>query len=242
MGRALAPFAIRRELSCVVAQRRGRSLETKALSAIEEHGALLVYPIANRPAPRSLWSVLYPRSEMYWAWDETADDRVVGLWHLRERLAHGRKVVYAKWFRGRAVFFSRKLFVFMLAAVAPSRVTPSFEAREILGLLEESSPQSTKAVRREAGLRGKQGERVWQRSLNELWAALLIVGTGEVDDGAFPSLEIGATRLVFEDLWDEAAAVSRQAALAQVTEWLAKEPAFLSYFRAVLGALSAQAP
>jgi hypothetical protein len=179
---------------------------------------------------------------MYWAWDETADHRVVGLWHLRERLARSRKVVYAKWFRGRAVFFSREFFVSMLAAVAAWNVVPSFEAREILGLLEESSPQSTKAVRRDAGLRGKQGERVWQRSLNELWATLLIVGTGEVDDGAFPSLEIGATRLVFEDLWDAAAAMRRDEALARVTEGLSPEPSFLSHFRAVVGALRGQAP
>jgi hypothetical protein len=225
-----------------VASRRGRSLEAKALSAIGEHGALLVYPIANRKAPRSLWSVLYPRSAMYWAWDETADDRVVGLWHLRERLARGRRVVYAKWFRGRAVFFSRELFVSMLAAVAPWNVVPSFEAREILGLLEESSPQSTKTVRREAGLRGRQGERVWQRSLNELWASLSIVGTGEVDDGAFPSLEIGATRLVFENLWDEAMAADREEALARVTGRLSGEPSFLSHFRAVLATGSGQAP
>jgi hypothetical protein len=100
-------------------------------------------------------------------------------------------------------------------------------------LLEESSPQSTKVVRREAGLRGKQGERVWQRSLNELWAALLLVGTGEVDDGAFPSLEIGATRLIFEELWDEAAAMDREKAVSDVTARLEQEPVFLRYFREV---------
>lgn len=221
---------------------RARSLEARALSAIKEHGALLVYPIANRKAPRSLWSVLYPRSEMRWTWDESADDRVVGLWHLRERLARSRKVVYAKWFRGRAVFISRELFTSMLAAVAPWSTVPSFEAREILSLLEESSPESTKAVRRNAGLRGKQGERVWQRSLNELWAALLIVGTGEVDDGAFPSLQIGATRLVFEELWDAATAANAGEALAYASERLAAEPSFLSHFRAVLRDLSGKAP
>ncbi|HVW28205.1 MAG TPA: hypothetical protein VHC69_22735 [Polyangiaceae bacterium] len=221
---------------------RARSLETKALAAIREHGALLVYPIANRKAPRSLWSVLYPRSEMHWTWDENADDRVVGLWHLRERLARSRKVVYAKWFRGRAVFMSRELFTSMLAAVAPWSVVPSFEAREILSLLEESSPESTKTVRRDAGLRGKQGERVWQRSMNELWAALLIVGTGEVDDGAFPSLQIGATRLVFEDLWDAALAANAGEALARATERLAAEPSLLSHFRAVLRDLRVKAP
>ncbi|HEX4337566.1 MAG TPA: hypothetical protein VH062_16745 [Polyangiaceae bacterium] len=212
---------------------RSASLETKALAAIRDRGALLVYPITNRREPRSLWSALYPRSEMHWAWDENADDRVVGLWYLREKLARGKKVVYAKWYRGRAVFFSRELFVAMLAAVAPWTLVPSFDAREVLGLLEESSPQSTKVVRREAGLRGKQGERVWQRSLNELWAALLLVGTGEVDDGAFPSLEIGATRLIFEDLWDEAVAMDREKAISDVTARLEPEPVFLRYFREV---------
>ena len=212
---------------------RAADLERKALSAIREHGALLVYPIANRKAPRSLWSVLYPRSEMRWAWDDTADDRVVGLWHLRERLARGRKVVYAKWFRGRAVFFSRELFVDLLASLAPWDATPSLEAREILSLLEENSPQSTKAVRRDAGLRGRTGERVWQRALEELWASLLVVGTGEVDDGAFPSLELGATRLVFEDLWDEAARLDRATALERATSALAREPVFLARLQAL---------
>jgi hypothetical protein len=209
---------------------RTRSLEAKALDAVRERGALLVYPIANRKAPSSLWSVLYPRSPMHWAWDETADDRVVGLWHLRERLARGRKVVYAKWFRGRAVFFSRALFTDMLAAMAPWTASPSLEAREILGMLEESSPQSTKTVRREAGLGGKLGERVWQRAMAELWDALLVVGTGEVDDGAFPSLEIGATRLIFEDLWDEAATRDRAQASAAAIAGLQREPAFLRHF------------
>ena len=211
---------------------RTGSLEAKALAAVREHGALLVYPVANRTAPRSLWSELYPRSPMHWAWDESADDRVVGLWHLRERMARGKRVVYAKWFRGRAVFFSRELFTEMLSATTPWSANPSFEAREILGLLEENSPQSTKAVRRDAGLRGKHGERVWQRAMKELWDSLLVVGTGEVDDGAFPSLEIGATRLIFEDLWDRASSLDPIAARAAVEAALGREPAFLRYFRA----------
>lgn len=165
---------------------------------------------------------------MHWAWDESADDRVVGLWHLREELARSRKVVYAKWYRGRAVFFSRDLFTDMLSAIAPWTIATSFEASEIMALLEENSPQSTRDVRREAGLRGKQGERVWQRCLKELWQALLIVGTGEVADGSFPSLEIGATRAIFEDLWEEAAQRDRTAAIRGAERKL--EPAFLRHF------------
>ncbi len=42
--------------------------------------------------------------------------------------------------------------------------------------------------------------------MKELWSRLLIMGVGEVDDGAFPSLNMSATRLRFEDLWPGGAA------------------------------------
>lgn len=193
---------------------RPTATERGALAALEREGVLLVYPIANRPEPPSLWRALYPRSPMRWAWDEGADDRVVHLWHLRERLARSRAAVYAKWYQGRAVFFSRALFTAMLAALrppsgreAPRANTLSRESRELLALLEEDSPRSTKALRREAGLTGRHNEALWTRSMRELWERLLIVGTGEVEDGAFPSLEVGATRLIFEDLWERAQGV-----------------------------------
>ncbi|HEY6880624.1 MAG TPA: hypothetical protein VI299_21525 [Polyangiales bacterium] len=180
------------------------SEEAKALAAIERQGALLVYPIANRKDVPSLWSVLYPRSEMQWAWDADADPRVASLWLLRERLARTRRVVYTKWYRGRAVFFSQPLFTAMLSVLRPWQRTRSGEASELLALLEEDSPQSSKLLRQHAGLRGKAGERRWTRATKELWEQLLVVGTGEVPDGAFPSLEMGATRWIFEALWEEA--------------------------------------
>jgi hypothetical protein len=186
--------------------------ETNALerssAAIEAHGALLVYPIDNRRDPPSLWYTLHPRTPMRWAWDDGADVRVVRLWQLREQLARGRQVVYTKWYRGRATFFSRALFAAMLAkSLARTCALPhalSADARELLALLEEDSPRSTKQLRRAAGLTGKPNERTYTRALRELWERLLIVGTGEVDDGAFPSLAIGATRWIFEELWEGA--------------------------------------
>ncbi len=39
--------------------------------------------------------------------------------------------------------------------------------------------------------------------MSELWMRLLIVGYGERDDGAFPPLLVGASQLLFEDLWAE---------------------------------------
>ena len=176
----------------------------RALAAIERRGILLVYPLANRPEPRSLWSELHPRSPMRWSWDAGADGRVARLWRLREELARSDDVVYAKWFRGRATFFSRAVFRGLLSSLreeADPRTGLSRRASAILELLEDNSPQSTKELRANADLQGRANEAAFVGALKELWSRLLIVGVGEVDDGAFPSLNMSATRLRFEDLW-----------------------------------------
>jgi hypothetical protein len=210
--------------------------ERSALRAIERNGALLVYPITNRTQPPSLWHALYPGVQMRWAWDESADERVVKLWHLRERLASSRAVVYTKWYKGRAVFFSRELFLAMLAALAPAPLRLSHEARELLTLLDEDSPQSSKSLRRAAGLTGKHGATPWQRALRELWERLLIVGTGEVEDGAFPSLAVGATRWIFEELWEQAARGAAPEQRALLAEKLPPGSAFGKHWQRILSA------
>jgi hypothetical protein len=205
-----------------------------ATRAIEREGALLVYPIDNRREPGSLWYTLHPRTPMRWAWDEGADMRVVRLWQLREQLARGRAVVYTKWYRGRATFFSRALFSAMLSVTRGIERPLSADALDLLGLLEEDSPQSTKQLRRSAGLTGKASERVYTRALRELWERLLIVGTGEVDDGAFPSLAIGATRWIFEELWEESGARPRQEASGFVARTLGADSPFGKHWRKLL--------
>jgi hypothetical protein len=40
--------------------------------------------------------------------------------------------------------------------------------------------------------------------MKDLFTRFLIVGFGEVEDGAFPSLAVGATELLYDDLWREA--------------------------------------
>lgn len=208
--------------------------EAKALAAIDRHGTLLVYPLANRKDLPSLWSVLYPRSEMRWAWDADADPRVAYVWQLREQIARSRKVVYSKWYRGRAVFFSQALFTAMLAALRPMARERTREANELLALLEENSPQSSKLLRRDAGLRGRESERVWTRATKQLWEQLLIVGVGEVDDGAFPSLEMGATRWMFEELWDRAQRGQTNAQRQLLLEQLPVSSAYGKYWQLVL--------
>jgi hypothetical protein len=176
----------------------------RALEAIERLGIVLVYPLDDRSDPPSLWKALHPRSKMRWDWAETADPRVVDLWHLRENLARSGDVAYAKWFRGRATFFSKPVFHALLGALSErgdlSNALPR-EATEILELLREHSPRSTKEIRAAAELRGKPFERIFQHAMKALWARLLVVGVGEVEDGAFPSLAVAATEAMFEDLW-----------------------------------------
>ncbi len=179
---------------------------SRALTAIEKIGICLVFPIKNAKDPPSLWAALYPGEEMIWEWDEDGDSRVADLWHLRMRLAESRDVVYAKWISGRATFFSRDVYREILRRMdtAGKLLAPlSRESAALLELLEESSPQSTKSLRMQLDLGGKMGERVYQRALGDLWKQMRIVGTGEFDDSAFPSLAVGATNLVFEDLWKE---------------------------------------
>jgi hypothetical protein len=177
----------------------------KAIEAIERHGILLVYPIKHRREPLSLWSVLHPKAKMDWAWDSDADPKIAQMWQLREALARTTDVVYAKWFRRRATFFSRGVYGAMLAEVRkqhPERkLSPA--ARTLLEILEDDSPQSTKVLKANADMQGRANETMYQKALDELFTFMLAVGAGEEQDGAFPSLRVGATRLLFEDLWEE---------------------------------------
>src|ERR1700722_12921061 len=123
---------------------------SRAVKLIEKLGICLVFPIKNASDPPALWNALYPGEEMIWEWDEDGDARVADLWHLRMRLAESRKVVYAKWFSGRATFFSRDVYREVLgrADAAGKLFAPlSREAAALLELLEENSPQSTKSLR-----------------------------------------------------------------------------------------------
>jgi hypothetical protein len=200
----------------------------RAVSIVDRLGIALVYPIDNRPEPPSLWSALHPRSEMAWAWDEDADPRVAEVWHLRARLAESSDVAYAKWFRGRATFFSLPVFHALLGridAAGDMMAGLPHEANELLERLREVSPRSTKELRAEVGLRGKQLESLFTHAMKALWARLLVVGTGEVADGAFPSLAVSATEMMFEDLWNSRRSVPASAD-QKLDEVLARSPAF----------------
>lgn len=144
---------------------------------------------------------------MRWVWDETGDDRVVKIWDLRERMSQRNDVVYGKWYQNRATFFSPEVFPALLSlrhkgALDRPRLTPT--ATELYEHLLESSPQSTKSLRQFSRESWGWEKKTHEAAMKELWQNFLIVGRGEVDDGAFPSLNVGATALMFEELWEEA--------------------------------------
>lgn len=202
-----------------------------AVAKINKRGILLVYPVQNRREPPSLWTELHPRSEMRWEWDDGSDSRVAALWHLREQISKSGKAVYAKWYQSRATFFSKALFPQVLSALGAHEGHLSPAARGVLRVLEEDSPLSTKELKRRTGLVGKRFEKEYDKALKELWRGLFIVGWGEVDDGAFPSLNMGATSLLFDALWSEAQGLDRKAAEATVAQELGADSLFFKFLQ-----------
>lgn len=212
-------------------------MKRKAVTAINKKGVLLVFPIKNRKDVPSLWQEFYPRSPMRWEWDEDADGRIPKLWVLMKELSETGDVVYAKWFQGRATFFSRKVFTALLKRVQESETaltSPPFEASELMEILEDDSPLSTKELKALADLQGRDNAGRYNRALNWLFARLQIVGFGEADDGAFPSLVVGATKLIYEDLWLESQRMSSEEAREIVDAHLPKGEPFRKFLDKII--------
>ncbi len=207
-----------------------------AIQAIDQAGALLVFPINNKREPSSLWYRFFPKSEMRWEWDSDGDHRVSDLWHLKTELSTTGKVVYTKWYQGRATYFSKPLFTALLRKLNPSmqdalknQATLSQAARKLLEILQAESPLSTKELKRLADMRGRENERAYEKALKELWSRLLIVAYGEVEDGAFPSLAVGATETLFEQLWSDALELSPDAAEKRIAKTLDRSNPFYKF-------------
>lgn len=194
-----------------------------AIEKINQKGILLVFPVNNRSTPRSLWSEFYPKTKLKWEWDDNGDQKVFKMWQLMKELSTNKDVVYSKWHQGRATFFSRDVFQAMLCVLKNSGLQQSkmsASARSLLDELESSSPLSTRDLKKLTGLQGKLLEGEYVRSMKELFSRLLIVGFGEVDDGAFPSLAVGASQLLFEDLWLQSQSMSLIDASAIIEKFL----------------------
>ncbi|MBC7419189.1 MAG: hypothetical protein H7328_00540 [Bdellovibrio sp.] len=196
--------------------------QKSAVAKINQKGILLVFPINNQKEPASLWSEFFPRTKMRWEWDDSGDNRVGELWGLMKKLSDSGQVVYSKWYQGRATFFSKELFTALLCLNQHyfSQPEVSRSARELLECLESDSPLSTKELKKLTDLRGKDNEKFYNRGMKELFSKFLIVAYGEVDDGAFPSLAVGATRNLYEDLFTDSQKLNSKAAQKIINQYL----------------------
>lgn len=206
--------------------------QQSAINKINARGALLVFPINNKKEPASLWSEFFPKSKMRWEWDSDGDDRVGDLWALMKKLSDSSEVVYSKWYQGRATFFSRKLFTALLKKSLHHFDEPHLSptAKNLLDTLESDSPLSTKQLKQLTELRGKDNERLYNRGMKELFSKFLIIAFGEVDDGAFPSLAVGATKHLYEDLLNEARDMADTHADKIITEYWPEGNLFRKFF------------
>ena len=182
----------------------------------------MVFPINNRPAPLSLWNCFYPKDKMIWEWNEDSDDRVGQMWHLMKALSDCRQVVYSKWYQGRATFFSRELFIGLLKIHLHPATLSDFSRTSIdlLEALESDSPLSTKQLKKQTDLQGRINESQYSRGMKALFQQFQIVAYGEVEDGAFPSLAVGATRVLFEDLVIKSQTLTRAQAQKTIDQFM----------------------
>lgn len=206
----------------------------KAISSISNHGILLIFPIKNAKEPASLWSALHPKTTMRWEWDGDGDHKVADLWHLREQLSRSNQVVYSKWFRNRATVMSFEVFQALHFLIRKQCSGVSIVSQEILDLLEQDSPKSTRDIKEEVGLRGREQERHYNAHMKELWSKLLIVGYGEFDDGAFPSLGVGATKVLFEAQVESSKTLTEKKSWEIVEKYMPKGSAFRKYLDQIL--------
>jgi hypothetical protein len=209
----------------------------KAIKLINKRGVLLVFPVKGRSDPPSLWDEFYPRTPMKWEWTEDSDDRISKMWILMKELSSDSRVVYLKWYQGRATFFSRELFQALLKLISTSEEALSYpppEARNLLDVLEEDSPLSTKQLKSLAELKGKEFSGVYGRAMNWLFSRGQIVGFGEADDGAFPSLVVGATTLIFEDLVEGSRNLSIEEAVRLVNRHMPYGSAFRKHLDKII--------
>lgn len=194
----------------------------KSIELINKNGALLVFPINNAKEPLSLWQLLHPRTPLKWEWDDDGDQKVFKMWTLMKELSNCRQVIYSKWYKGRATFFSRKLFTALLT-LSQNLEVKNKEAQILLEELKNNSPLSTKELKSITGLKGKLLEPSYNKAMKELFEKFKIVAYGEVDDGAFPSLAVGATENIYEELLIESLKLEKTQALKIINESLKKD-------------------
>ena len=85
-----------------------------------------------------------------------------------------------------------------------NEIYDSQAAHDIYQELLSESPLTPKMIKERLDFGGRKNRALYGRAIKILWERALIAGAGEVDEGQFPALSMGATRHFFEDEWDRA--------------------------------------
>src|SRR6185312_3197646 len=91
------------------------------------------------------------------------------------------------------------------------------------------SPLGPKQLREMTELQGRRLEALYQRALKQLWQPLWIVGFGEIEDSSFPSLAVGSSKVIFEELWNESLKISATEAQKKLLKTLGEKNLFYLY-------------
>ena len=150
----------------------------RAIEFIDQQGILLVFPVKNQKDADSLWARFHPRTPLRWEWTDDGDDKVFQMWHLMKELSDCEQVVYSKWYQGRATYFSRELFqalYFLTMQNSELFESPPDAYEDLMEVLTESSPLSTKELKKHTDLRGKDCAAIYNRGMKWAFTRFLIV-------------------------------------------------------------------
>jgi len=117
----------------------------------------------------------------------------------------------------------------LLSYLKSARAPLSHSSRNVLDILLSDSPLSTKQLKAAAELEGRYLEANYNRAMKPLWSHLLILGFGEFEDSSFPSLGIGASQLLFEELWSKSLTLDPKTAEKYLIKTLHETNPFWKY-------------
>jgi len=100
----------------------------------------------------------------------------------------------------------------------------------LLEALESNAPLSTRTLKELTDLQGTLNEAADTREMKDLFTWFLIDGFGEVNVGAFPSLPVGATESLCDELWREADQVPQRKVQAIVDRFMPQSSPCHRYF------------
>jgi hypothetical protein len=186
----------------------------EAVKYIETAGFCMLFPVASVPLP-SLYCAVTRRGPD----DGVYFDRYFEMiWRWKDELPRRRRAFYAKYFRGRGTFISRKLLPHFLAmrdaAVASGDHDRLYregrirdDARVIWQALEEYGPLATLELRHACKMETAAGNVRFKRAMLELQCMLVVSHFGvEQETGAWASGRFELTCRAFPE--ETAAAVN----------------------------------